>query len=374
MGAGATGGALSIMGGILGGIGDIYTATHYKKRKFPGAKPQEERLRRFTMQDLANARENIYGGAGLYNQALPFMLGAIPGYSAEVVNDPQSSEAFDQLYGAAQERLSQRGALDTARATLRGAKGKVAKKAARQGVKAARRTLKGGPTLDQLRRQLNTMQATPAQLRISKNAPTETDINAQSIQDELSNRTLAALHGELPNPTLENNLARERMQMEDHMRAQLGPDWENSTAGIQAVNQFDQYANDQRDMSNRRDIAQLYPEQLYGQQAQYGFAGNQQQLLGSPTLEQLRFGNAMAQTGQMATGAQSPYQFDRSGLWQQIQGPNKSDVYGAMMAQSGDRWASIGSSIGGQGGQQSSMPAPQQGGGGGYGSQAYAVD
>lgn len=358
MGAGATGGGLSIMGGILGGIGDIYKAAKYKRPKFPKATGQEKRLRQFTMQDLMNARESVYGGAGLYNQALPFMLGAIPGYSASVESDPQSSAAFDEIYNATQARGNLQSQKQAAKATLKGIKpGGGRRKGARANLKSIKQQLKGTPTLDALRRGLNRMQATPANLKITKNAPTETDTNAQSIQDMLSNRTLSALRGELPNPTLEHELTRQQAEMENHMMNQLGPDWENSTGGIQARQQFNQYANDQRDMSNRRDISQLYPEQLSGQQAQYGFAGNQQSLLGQPTLQQLSFAKGMSGLGGDATAAQSPYQFDRQGGWAEQQNP--SQIWGDMMAQSGNRWASIGGGMSGGGGQ------PQQSGGGG---------
>lgn len=351
-----------IAGGTLGGIGDIVQAATHKKLKFPGASKQEQRLRRFTMQDLANARGQVYGGAELYNQTLPFQMGAIPGYSASVESDPAASAEYEKLAGGARERESLLMQRAGAKAGVRGAKGKAAKTAARGKLKGVKQQLRAAPNLDALRRGLYGLQATPAHLKFTKNDPTQTDVNAQNIQDELSNRTLAALRGETPNPTLEHNLTREQAQMQEQMMHQLGPDWQNSSAGIEAMNQFNQYANDQRDMSNRHDIEQMYQEQLGGQQAQYGFAGAQQRLLGAPSMGELQFAKGMAGIGDEATQAQSPYQFDRTGQYNAA-GANwgYGNPYGHALQQSGDRWISAAGAMGGGGG-GGQMPAAGGGG------------
>lgn len=339
----------AVAGGTLGGIGDIVQAVSHKKLKIPPATAQEVRLRGMTMQDLANARQTVYGGSELYNQTLPYQMGAIPGYSAEVTTDPNAAGQLDQLAAAAGNRISLQNKLAT---TAKGG-----------GVRRAiKKQLKGTPKMRGIRKSLNQLQATAPRLKITKNAPTQTDINSQQIQDALSNRTLEALHGGLPNPTLEHNLQREQMQMEDHMRNQLGPDWENSTAGIQARQQFDQYANDQRDISNRRDISTLYPEQLAGQNAQYGFAGAQQGLLGQPSMDELRMAQAMGTSGAASTAAQQPYQYDRS-LQSGVNSANwqYGNPWGHALQQSGDRWIQAAGAMGGGGGGKGDAGAAPQG-------------
>lgn len=368
MGAGATGGALGIMGGILGGVGDIYKAAKYKRPQFPDASGQERRQRQYTMQDLANARKTMYEGEGLYNQTLPMMYNAIPGVEAQMEYDPQAQAEYEQAYGQLSNRVNLQDQLAGAKAERRagrasgafkGTGGRAAKQAARAKIKGVKQQVKGAPKLAELERSVYGRIAQGPKMKISKKAPTQTDVNEQQIQDALSQRTLAALRGETPNPTLEHNLTREQAHMQEQMMHQLGPDWQNSSAGIEAMNQFNQYANDQRDMSNRHDIEQMYQEQLGGQRAQYQKAGAMQGLLGQPSLGDLRFAQAGAGMAGAATQAQSPYQFDRQGQWAEQQNP--SQIYGDMMAQSGNRWASIGSSMGGGGGGGGAGAAPSGG-------------
>jgi len=64
-----------------------------------------------------------------------------------------------------------------------------------------------------------------------------------------------ALKGELPlSQAVENELARQRADLETYMSRKLGPNWRQSTPGIQALAEFDKKANALRE------------EQMYGKQ------------------------------------------------------------------------------------------------------------
>src|SRR5439155_12559059 len=302
-----------IGGGTLGGLGDIVQAATHKNLKFPKATGQENRLRRMSLRDLENARNELYSGSGLYDQTLPEMYNAIPGMHATVDYDPQAQDAFNTAYSDVTNRVTDIGHRQDLKAALRGAKGGAAKKTARTSLKDFKKTLKGQPTLDELNQRLYGAESRGPKLRITQNAPTQTDQNAQSIQDALSNRTLAALHGELANPSLELHLGNEQRQMEEAMRRSMGGDWASSSGGIEAQQRFNEYANGQRDASNRQDIASLYPEQMQGQAGQYGFAGMRQGLMSAPSMTLEQMAGATAGMVPYETGAQQPYQFDRSG-------------------------------------------------------------
>src|SRR6266850_5507534 len=139
-----------IAGGTLGGIGDIINATKHKQLRYPAATPQERRQRRMSMQDLENARQMLYGGAGMYNQTVPMMYNAIPGVQADVQYDPQAQQSFQDAYGALQKRIQAQQNVNTLRATMKGTAPGAGKKTARQSFKAARKGLKGMPSLSDL--------------------------------------------------------------------------------------------------------------------------------------------------------------------------------------------------------------------------------
>src|SRR5215468_216779 len=80
-GAGGTGIGLGIMGGILGGIGDIMASTKYKRPSVPQPGGQEQRLRSLAQGQLIGGGLESLAGTQLFNQLSPLMLGMVPGMS-----------------------------------------------------------------------------------------------------------------------------------------------------------------------------------------------------------------------------------------------------------------------------------------------------
>jgi hypothetical protein len=63
---------------------------------------------------------------------------------------------------------------------------------------------------------------------------------------------------------------RQRQKLMDRLREQLGPGAETSTAGIQALNQFDQQTSEQLSGAQERSIGNLFGMGLQGEQAKLG--------------------------------------------------------------------------------------------------------
>jgi len=80
-GGAATGAGLGIMGGILGGIGDIMASTKYKRPSVPQPGGQEQRLRSLAQGQLIGGGLESLAGTQLFNQLSPLMLGMVPGMS-----------------------------------------------------------------------------------------------------------------------------------------------------------------------------------------------------------------------------------------------------------------------------------------------------
>jgi hypothetical protein len=78
-GAGATGGYLGIMGGTLGGIGDIIQATNYEPPHLPEARGMEQRLRQLAQAQLLGGGQQLLSATALYNQMAPILMGQLPG-------------------------------------------------------------------------------------------------------------------------------------------------------------------------------------------------------------------------------------------------------------------------------------------------------
>lgn len=83
--------------------------------------------------------------------------------------------------------------------------------------------------------------------------------SSQRKQYEVANLQLGqyekALRGELPlSQAVENELTKQRADLESYMSRKLGPNWQQSTPGIQALAEFDKKANALRE------------EQMYGKQ------------------------------------------------------------------------------------------------------------
>ena len=74
---------------------------------------------------------------------------------------------------------------------------------------------------------------------------TEEQTRVSDITKKLQERTQAALEGNLPvDPGLERELSQGRMDLAESLRKQLGPGWETSSPGIQALAEFDKRAKE----------------------------------------------------------------------------------------------------------------------------------
>lgn len=73
----------------------------------------------------------------------------------------------------------------------------------------------------------------------------------------LADREKMALEGTLPiSPGMEENLAEQRSQLENTLSQRLGSDWQTTTAGIQAMGEFDRNAELMREEARRGMISE----------------------------------------------------------------------------------------------------------------------
>jgi hypothetical protein len=177
MGAQATGAGLGIMGGILGGVGDIIQAQNYHKPHLEPATGREKRLRDLAQSQLIGGGQQLLGGTALYNSMVPMLMSQLPGMHYV----PGTSGGGDMGGGgsAAQQQLTQ------LKANRRAAKGKPAKRDARQAVKAQKQLIKGMPTVAERERQMytaGTQQPNMDIYNIHQGAPPSQDSTLASIR------------------------------------------------------------------------------------------------------------------------------------------------------------------------------------------------
>lgn len=146
------------------------------------------------------------------------------------------------------------------------------------------------------------------------------------IQQQLQERTQQALAGDLPvSPALERNLGEQQQQLREQLREQLGPGFETSTPGIEALAEQEQRAEEIREGARRGQISlgeqlalgrsqgrtgvqsQTLSDLLGGQTqlGQQGLAGTQQLFGGAGDLAGLNLGVAQG-FGQTAQGFSDP--------------------------------------------------------------------
>src|SRR5215471_18663726 len=78
-GAAAAGQWSGILGGTLGGIGDIIQAQNYHRPKLPEATGYEKRLRDLAQSAYIGGGQELLGGVNMYNQMAPLLMGMLPG-------------------------------------------------------------------------------------------------------------------------------------------------------------------------------------------------------------------------------------------------------------------------------------------------------
>ena len=94
------------------------------------------------------------------------------------------------------------------------------------------------------------------------------------IQRQEQERTMRALSGDLPvDPALEHSFEQQQSQLEETLRKRLGPDWETSTPGMEAM---DIFSRRKEDLLESFRTGQLTTSQALEQ----GRAGFQQQTMG----------------------------------------------------------------------------------------------
>lgn len=125
------------------------------------------------------------------------------------------------------------------------------------------------------------------------------------IRQKFNERSLAALEGNLPvDPALEAGLEEQEMTLRERLHQQLGPGWENSTPGIEALEKFRSTAEQLR-FGARTGMLTL-AEQLGFARGEMGMAGQAQ---GLGIFRQSAIGDPMAAftgSGQVAAGFQGP--------------------------------------------------------------------
>jgi len=72
------------------------------------------------------------------------------------------------------------------------------------------------------------------------------------LQRALMERELKAIKGELPvSPALERSIGEQKQLLEEQLSAKLGPNWRQTTPGIQALSEFEKRAEDLREAARR---------------------------------------------------------------------------------------------------------------------------
>jgi hypothetical protein len=345
MGAGATGAGLGIMGGILGGIGDITQWKGYKKPKFPKAGDEEQAHRKRANELLREGRQNAEGGSSQFGMLLPILFDALGIEGDAVDRTPELAAAQKDLNDAEQARFRVKEINQQLEKT---GKQKI-KGADRKALMAERLSLRDLKNRrPELERRLGELKAAPKQYtNLRKKAPTAEEQANQGIQDQLTERIKTALSGDLGSPALQKELKRQEDQLREQLQRDLGNGYELSSPGIRALSDFNERRAAVVDNANRADIEQLRQLQLGGAESLQNMTGNKQKLLSMIPNDQMDIATTLANLAGASTGAANSYQFDRSGQWNEAQMPNKKQVQGQMMGQSGDRWASIGSSMSG---------------------------
>ena len=106
---------------------------------------------------------------------------------------------------------------------------------------------------------------------------TATGQQMQDIQSAYLRRTQAALEGNLPvNAALTRDLGDQERMLKERLFRQLGPGWETSSPGIEALSKFEESKNIALDAARRGDLTTA--EQLGMARGGYTFG----QLVGSP--------------------------------------------------------------------------------------------
>jgi len=160
-GAAGVGGYLGILGGTLGGIGDIIGASSYKRPRLHPATGPELRLRQLAQDQLLAGGQESLAGTALYNQYAPLLMGMLPGMHY-VPGDSTSSgtatgggpvESYTQALQAQQAQRAKKQQLTAMNAQIKGMQKGPQRRDLRQQRKVLKRDIKSLPNAAALERQ-----------------------------------------------------------------------------------------------------------------------------------------------------------------------------------------------------------------------------
>lgn len=148
--------------------------------------------------------------------------------------------------------------------------------------------------------------------------PTEAEELRGTLEKELTERSLAALRGELPvDPGLERNLSRQEETLRERLTKQFGPGYETSSAGIETLGDFEANREGLRSAARRGELT--LSEQLGITREQQNDAAR---MTSQDFLRQIGSGDPLTRAGafgQVAQGygaAQAPYAQQRQMQYQ----------------------------------------------------------
>lgn len=155
------------------------------------------------------------------------------------------------------------------------------------------------------------------------NAMSEVDKGTYDINKLMLERQKNALEGKLPvSPALENELAKQKTDLEAYLSRKLGSNWANSTPGIQALAEFNKNAETLREEARTGQITsgeQLLLAGLQGQQQAQNYA----------TSSAASFPSFNSGLVGLSSQAQQPYQY-YNGLALQANMANAQNSAGLM--------------------------------------------
>src|SRR5215471_14515122 len=157
------------IGGTLGGIGDLISGLNYQRPKLKQATGMEQRLRQLAQAQLLAGGQETLGGAALYNQMAPMLMGMLPGMTyhpgtggggAGGDGTGPAQSYSDALQNFQQQQAKQR-QLTSLNAQIKGMKPGSQRRGLRQERKGLKQDIKSLPTAAQLDRQTYMAGTTP---------------------------------------------------------------------------------------------------------------------------------------------------------------------------------------------------------------------
>jgi hypothetical protein len=226
-------------------------------------------------------------------------------------------------------------------AQLRTARGKRAKQAIRRELRQTKRALRGMPSLDELNRRLTDVIAAGPQYDITQEPPTEEEQINQQYQDELARQSLAALRGETDfDPFLTQQLAQEEEALREALTRNLGPQYEASSPGIEALARFREQRGRVLGGARLNQMLALREAGLRGRSESLRQTRMLQDLFANPPLTEAIFGGSLAELANAIRAAEDPYFRERQAEFGASLLPTKGEYRGQQLQQGGQLWAS----------------------------------